>query len=87
MFQKNNGALPDNKEIFSSLIAKDSLKKVLKKVMPFVQMVKDNFAVIGVKAFEVGSPFDQAAVLYEVGVLVLTSGLHKSSLFLKIVRK
>lgn len=46
--QSNNRALPDNKVIASELGALPELKKYMKRVMPFVAMIKVNLEQVGV---------------------------------------
>lgn len=78
IFKENRGALPDNKEIFIRLIKNECLKKVSKKIMPFVQMIRQNLEIKGISALDVQSSFDQAAILKEnIDYLLLTLDLEK----------
>ncbi|KAK6051628.1 Anticodon-binding domain protein [Cooperia oncophora] len=63
--EENNGVLPDNKTISQILGQEQSLKKFAKKMMPFVQMVKEQYGQKGKAALASACPFDQAAVLLE----------------------
>ena len=40
LYDEKNNTLPSNDEIIGHLKAEESLKKVFKKVMPFVQHIK-----------------------------------------------
>lgn len=84
------GELPGNKEISVKLGGVAELKKVAKKTMPFVQLVKENFATKGLIALETTSPFDEQEVfadnldylvntleLDEITVLQSTEGTDK----------
>ncbi|CAI5445809.1 unnamed protein product [Caenorhabditis angaria] len=63
--KENNGQLPDNK-IISGLIGKEeTIKKFMKKAMPFVQMVKENYEQKGISALISTSPIDQTSILNE----------------------
>lgn len=66
MLQNNKGGLPDNKTISSLLAKNDSLRKVIKKTMPFVQMIRESLVENGASALDAEYPFDQAKVLEEV---------------------
>ncbi|KAM3723058.1 Leucine--tRNA ligase [Dirofilaria immitis] len=62
-YQEGNGELPDNKKISHHLSATDSLKKFMKKAMPFVQLIRENLAVHGESALDIVCRFDQKEVL------------------------
>lgn len=64
--QEGNGILPDNKEISRRLGAIESLKKYMKKVMPFVQLIRENIAIHGESALDIVCGFDQKEVLEQV---------------------
>lgn len=61
--QENSNVLPDNKVISSALAKKESLKKYMKRAMPFAQMVKEKLIKIGDSAFNVKLDFDEKGVL------------------------
>ncbi|XP_071951783.1 leucine--tRNA ligase, cytoplasmic-like [Antedon mediterranea] len=63
MYQANNGTFPENKEIVNQLKTIDTLKKYMKKVMPFVQQSKENVAVNGMRALDLELDFDEKKVL------------------------
>lgn len=70
-----NGKLPDNKQISVELGAKPELKKHLKRVMPFVVMIKDNLERQGPRALDLQLEFDERAVLME-NIAYLTTTLE-----------
>ena len=55
--------LPDNKVLAAALGGKTELKKYMKRVMPFVQVVKEKMEVIGLNALNLTLDFDEKAVL------------------------
>jgi len=61
--QENGNILPDNKTISSALGKKESLKKYMKRAMPFAQMVKEKLIKVGDSAFNVKLDFDEKSVL------------------------
>ncbi|GAA6078518.1 leucine--tRNA ligase, cytoplasmic [Tachysurus ichikawai] len=74
-YKSNNGALPDNKVIALELGAMPELKKYMKRVMPFVAMIKDNLEKKGPRVLELELEFDERAVLLE-NIVYLTNSLE-----------
>lgn len=77
--QENGNILPDNKVISSALGKKESLKKYMKRAMPFAQMVKEKLIKVGDSAFNVKLDFDENSVL-EVNRSYLENTLDVSML-------
>jgi len=75
--QDNSNVLPDNKVISSALGKKESLKKYMKRAMPFAQMVKEKLIKIGDSAFNIKLDFDEKHVL-EVNKFYLENTLDVS---------
>ncbi|XP_037364908.1 leucine--tRNA ligase, cytoplasmic isoform X1 [Talpa occidentalis] len=74
-FETNNGKLPDNKVIASELGNLPELKKYMKKVMPFVAMIKENLEKMGPRVLDLQLEFDEQAVLME-NIVYLTNSLE-----------
>jgi len=62
---EKNGKLSENKEIAGQLKTIPEVKKYMKKVMPYVQMVKERYELIGERALDLTSPFDEMTILNE----------------------
>ncbi|KAL3880632.1 hypothetical protein ACJMK2_032856 [Sinanodonta woodiana] len=62
MYEVKKG-FPDNKEIAQELKDKPVLKKYMKRVMPFVQIVKENFEKLGLAALNLTMEFDERDVI------------------------
>ncbi|XP_061754648.1 leucine--tRNA ligase, cytoplasmic-like isoform X2 [Nerophis ophidion] len=74
-YKSNSGVLPDNKVIASELGALAELKKYMKKVMPFVAMIKENLEKNGPRVLDLELEFDERAVLME-NLVYLTNSLE-----------
>ncbi|XP_059773375.1 leucine--tRNA ligase, cytoplasmic [Balaenoptera ricei] len=74
-FETNSGKLPDNKIIASELVNLPELKKYMKKVMPFVAMIKENLEKMGPRVLDLQLEFDEQAVLME-NIVYLTNSLE-----------
>uniref|UniRef100_A0A3Q3X7W3 leucine--tRNA ligase n=1 Tax=Mola mola TaxID=94237 RepID=A0A3Q3X7W3_MOLML len=74
-YKSNNGTLPDNKVIASELGALPELKKYMKRVMPFVAMIKENLEKNGPRVLDLQLEFDERAVLVE-NLVYLTNSLE-----------
>ena len=60
MLTNGNEKLKDHLQVLSQLLGKEEdLKKFAKKMMPFVQMIKEQYAVKGAAALAVTCDFDQ----------------------------
>jgi hypothetical protein len=55
--------VPDNKVVSVELAKRAELKKVMKRVMPFVAFVKEKVAEAGMAALDTSLPWDEQTVL------------------------
>ncbi|ROJ62511.1 Leucine--tRNA ligase, cytoplasmic [Anabarilius grahami] len=74
-YKSNSGVLPDNKVIAMELGAMPELKKYMKRVMPFVAMIKDSLEKNGPRVLDLELEFDERAVLLE-NIVYLTNSLE-----------
>ncbi|XP_062909230.1 leucine--tRNA ligase, cytoplasmic isoform X1 [Mobula hypostoma] len=74
-YETNGGQLPDNKIIASELKDLPELKKYMKKVMPFVAMIKENLEKNGPRVLDLELEFDERSVLME-NIVYLTNSLE-----------
>lgn len=63
MLQKNENKLPDNKALSTAFASKVELKKYMKRVMPFVQLVKEKMETVGLSALNLTLDFNEFEVL------------------------
>ncbi|KAK0417447.1 hypothetical protein QR680_013016 [Steinernema hermaphroditum] len=81
LYEENGRSFPDNKIISQRLGKEESLKKFMKKTMPFVQMIKQKVENSENNTIEVSCPFDQKAVLQQnLDYLVSTLQLKNLSI-------
>lgn len=81
-YQASGGQLPDNKVIATELNALPELKKYMKRVMPFVAMIKENLEKKGPRVLDLVLEFDEQAVLME-NIVYLTSNLELDQIEVK----
>jgi len=65
LYDSNQGSLPDNKLIAAAMGKEATLKKYMKKVMPFVQVMKEKVAETGLHALDLTLDFDEGLILTE----------------------
>lgn len=63
LYNESENTLPDSNEIFQSLKTVSELSPYLKKVMPFVQMLKDNLSIKKAATLDIVLPFNEKSVL------------------------
>lgn len=63
LYKCNANTLPDNKEISKVLTSNPDLKKYMKKVMPFAQLVREKMQTMGEKALMNTLDFDERCIL------------------------
>ncbi|XP_071570037.1 leucine--tRNA ligase, cytoplasmic [Temnothorax nylanderi] len=77
MYSKNENKLPDNKALSTAFAGKAELKKYMKRVMPFVQLVKEKMETVGLSALNLTLDFNEFDVLENnKEYLKNTLGLH-----------
>ncbi|XP_040262078.1 leucine--tRNA ligase, cytoplasmic isoform X1 [Bufo bufo] len=74
-YEANGGHLPDNKIIATELNGLPELKKYMKRVMPFVAMIKENLEKKGPRILDLELEFDERTVLLE-NLVYLTNSLE-----------
>ncbi|KAM3925797.1 leucine--tRNA ligase, cytoplasmic [Leptodactylus fuscus] len=81
-YEANGGQLPDNKVIATELNGLPELKKYMKRVMPFVAMIKENLEKKGPRILDLELEFDERAVLLE-NLVYLTNSLDLDQIDVK----
>lgn len=65
MYTENNSTFPENKEIMNVLKTVDTVKRHMKKLMPFVAHLKTRVATEGISAMDLNVSFDETSVLMD----------------------
>ncbi|XP_042206622.1 leucine--tRNA ligase, cytoplasmic-like [Homarus americanus] len=65
LYKANGNCLPDNKELSKALGSNPSLKKYMKKVMPFAQAVRERLNTVGETALKDTVDFNERSILEE----------------------
>ncbi|XP_075065776.1 leucine--tRNA ligase, cytoplasmic [Mixophyes fleayi] len=81
-YEANAGQLPDNKIIATELNSLPELKKYMKRVMPFVAMIKENLEKKGPRILDLQLEFDEQSVLLE-NIVYLTNSLDLDQIDVK----
>ncbi|XP_050416526.2 leucine--tRNA ligase, cytoplasmic [Patella vulgata] len=81
MYEEKN-EMPDNKIIAGALQPKPELKKYSKKIMPFVQIIKESFSKDGMKALNLTTEYNEMDIL-QVNLKYLISTLELEGIEIK----
>ena len=65
LYLKNDNKLPENKIIATELGKLQELKKHTKRVMPFVQVMKEKMQFVGLSALNLTLDFDEFKILQD----------------------
>ncbi|XP_006610431.1 leucine--tRNA ligase, cytoplasmic isoform X2 [Apis dorsata] len=65
LYLKNDNNLPENKIIALELGKYQELKKYMKRLMPFVQVIREKIQLVGLNAFNLTLDFDEFKVLQD----------------------
>lgn len=81
LYNEAENSLPENKVVLEALKKEDILKSHMKKLMPFVQHVKESLAIKGAEALDLTLPFDEKVTLQR-NVNYLTRSLDLKELWI-----
>lgn len=82
LYLKNDNKLPENKIIASELGKLQELKKHMKRVMPFVQVMKEKMQLLGLSALNLTLDFDEFKVLQD-NIKYLENTLNLENIVIK----
>ncbi|XP_065186777.1 leucine--tRNA ligase, cytoplasmic-like [Sycon ciliatum] len=81
-YEEGNGVFPDNKAMLGKLSHIPNIKKYMKKVMPFVQYMKEQTSKHGVSALNLSTSFDEVPLLQQnIAYLKKTLELEEIQIF------